>query len=178
LRTFHTQATARAETVFLFRFAVTDYHSKWLTLFNNIDTAWWEYILGWIITQQRNFEGEVYKAQQTVFFDFDIISLTFKSDDLGYYTIPVVSDPQDIIPDVTPPAYDPPPQWGWNPEWPDWLRWVMLGLGLFIIFFVVFIVIKIVMLLFIPLSLIAAVVPPPPQPKKYNRDRFKRRRRG
>ena len=126
LRTFHQQATARDETVFMFRFAVTDYRSAWLTIYNDLDTAWWEYIFGWIVQQQRRYEGQLYKAQQTIFLDFDIISLTFFNDDIGYIVIPVVSDPIDIIPDVTPPPFDPPPQY-------DWTWWITLILGLLLL---------------------------------------------
>ena len=44
-----------------------------------------------------------YVAQQSVFFDFDVIDLTFNKD--GVYTvIPVVSDPIDIVNDLTSPA--------------------------------------------------------------------------
>ena len=42
-------------------------------------------------------------AQESVFFDFDIIQLTFQRD--GVYTvIPVVSSPIDIVNDITPPT--------------------------------------------------------------------------
>jgi len=130
LRNFHAQATARDETVFLFRFAVTDYHARWLTIYNNLDTAWWEHIFGWIVQQTRRYEGQLYKAQQTVLLDFDIIQLTFYGE-FGHIVIPVVSDPIDIIPDITPPAYDPPPIHDWT--W--WLR-LMLGLLLLILLLV------------------------------------------
>ena len=44
-----------------------------------------------------------YVAQQSVFFDFDVIDLTFNKD--GVYTvIPVVSDPIDIVNDLTSPT--------------------------------------------------------------------------
>ena len=145
LRAFHNAATARDETVFLFRFAVTDYHARWLTIYSPTDMAWWEYIFGWIISQQTRFEGELYKAQQTVFLDFDIISLTFYGE-FGYITIPVVSDPIDIIPDITPPAYDPPPTL-------DLTWWLRLFLGLFVL-----ILLLVALMPFIPLiaSLVAA----------------------
>ena len=44
-----------------------------------------------------------YVAQQSVFFDFDVIDLTFNKD--GVYTvIPAVSDPIDIVNDLTSPT--------------------------------------------------------------------------
>ena len=44
-----------------------------------------------------------YVAQQSVFFDFDVIDLTFNKDDV-YTVIPVVSDPIDIVNDITSPT--------------------------------------------------------------------------
>jgi len=125
LRNFHAQATENYETVFMFRFAVTDYMARWLTVYRYRDTAWWEYVVGWLVQQRRQYEGEMYKAQQTVFFDFDIISLTFYGE-FGHIVIPVVMDPIDIIPDITPPAYDPPSPW-------DLTFWFMLIVGLLLL---------------------------------------------
>ena len=130
LRSFHATATANYETVFLFRFAVTDYHARWLTIFDDKDLAWWEIITLGLLQQRTRYEGQMYKAQQTVFLDFDIISLTFYGQ-FGYIVIPVVMSPIDIIPDITPPAYDPPPQW----DWTNWFR-LLLGLILLILLLV------------------------------------------
>ena len=48
--------------------------------------------------------GQAYIAQESVFFDFDIIQLTFNKE--GTYTvIPVVASPIDIVNDITPPVY-------------------------------------------------------------------------
>lgn len=43
-----------------------------------------------------------YVAQETVYLDFDIISLTFTKDDVET-VIPVVMSPQDVVSDITPP---------------------------------------------------------------------------
>lgn len=127
LRTFHQQATARDETVFLFRFAVTDYYAEWLTIYEPKSLAWWEVVSLGLLQQRTRYEGETYKAQQTVFFDFDIIHLDFHGEK-GWYRIPVVSDPQDIIPDITPPVVEPPP------EPADWTRWLLIALGILLLF--------------------------------------------
>ena len=47
--------------------------------------------------------GQAYRAWESVFFDFDIIQLTFNRE--GVYTvIPVVSSPIDVVDDITPPV--------------------------------------------------------------------------
>ena len=48
-------------------------------------------------------KGQAYVARQSVFFDFDVIDLTFNKE--GVYTvIPAVSDPIDIVNDLTSPT--------------------------------------------------------------------------
>lgn len=131
LRNFHATAKQKDETVFLFHFAVTDYKCDWLTIYDDKNPAWWEYIFGWIVSQNRTYEGELYKAQQTLFFNFDIIQLTFEGD-FGQTVIPVVSNPIDIIPDITPPTYDPP----LDIDYTDWLKLILallIGIILFVI---------------------------------------------
>lgn len=85
------------KTVYIFRFSVTDYYAT--------DMA--NRTHGYAPAHDCG-----YGAQQTVFLNFKIIQLTFYKD--GVYTvIPVVSDPIDIIPGVTPPLPDPDPtDWG------------------------------------------------------------------
>ncbi|MCL2255278.1 MAG: hypothetical protein FWC11_00275 [Firmicutes bacterium] len=96
LRQFNATANAKNETTFLFRFAQTEYFARAITISTGNNIFPW---------QLR--EGEAYIAQATVFFDFDIISLTFNHQ--GEMTvIPVVSSPQDIIPEITPPSEVPP----------------------------------------------------------------------
>lgn len=73
---------------YLFRFAQTDYYSEPLYINDGkIGITW---------------AKDALIAQETVFFDFDIIQLGFTKD--GVYTaIPVVSSPIDIVPGITPP---------------------------------------------------------------------------
>lgn len=105
------------KTVFIFRFSVTDYYATSMSMRD---------------------PGEIpatecgYGAQQTVFLDFNIIQVTFYKE--GVYTvIPVVSDPVDIVPGVTPPLPD--------PELTNWgevvVRLIAYAVLLFIIFAVV-----------------------------------------
>ena len=77
----------------LFRFAASDYYSAPVNIFKKAfsSTGWNQYM------------GEAYVFHESVFFDFDVIDLTFNKD--GVYTvIPVVSDPIDIVNDGTPPT--------------------------------------------------------------------------
>lgn len=85
---YATAATLRDETTHLFRFAQTDYYSE----------------MG-RTTTKNSFSGtkdSAMRAQETVFFDFTVISLTFNKEGV-YRVIPAVSDPIDIIADITPP---------------------------------------------------------------------------
>ena len=94
--------------VVLFRFAVTDYYAS---------TAYFEKIGNNDFT-----DADGYVAQETVFLNFDVISLTFRSE-LGVGTvIPVVSDPLDIINGV-----DPSPDLK-NDNTPDWVYLLVVGL--------------------------------------------------
>lgn len=87
LQTFYAQETLKGNRVILFRFANTDYycapakapHVKYID------------------------KTDTYVAQQTVFFDFDILELTFNKEGV-YHVIPTVSSPMDIVNDFTPPA--------------------------------------------------------------------------
>ncbi len=90
--------------VVVFRFAVTDYYSEEAVLAEWKDNWWDEYI-----------EGQAYLAQETCFFDFDIIQLSFQKDE-KWTVIAAVSDPIDIVNAITTPSYfdkDEMPWWAW-----------------------------------------------------------------
>ncbi len=72
----------------LFRFAQTDYYAS-AAIFDSYDKLG----LG---------EIDGYVAQETVFLDFDIISLTFRNDDNVDTVLAVVSNPTDVINDLDP----------------------------------------------------------------------------
>ncbi len=93
-------------TTFLFRFASTDYKAYPIDNPNDYDNK-----LGYV-------------AWETVFLDFDIIHLEFYNGN-DRLVVPVVADPIDVVPDVTPP-----------PDWDDrWLLYIvitiiaLLGIG-------------------------------------------------
>ena len=85
--------------IVLFRFANTDYLSRaagyWLD--RNGDEK--------LTNDERIFEDQTqaYVCSETVFLNFDIISLTF-NDNGEYRVFPVVSDPIDVVGDIESPA--------------------------------------------------------------------------
>ena len=62
-------------------------------------------------------------AIQNVFFDFDIIDLTFTNDGI-FYVIPVVSSPIDIVPDI---EVNIPEQSN------NWWVWLLLAIGVIVL---------------------------------------------
>lgn len=85
-KSYYQNAVANERTVFLFRFAQTDYLSAPIA-----------YTKG-----NTTYENKAYAASENVFMDFDIIHLTFNRDGV-YKVIPAVSNPVDIVGDITPP---------------------------------------------------------------------------
>lgn len=93
-KAYYDNASNQSETVFLFRFALTDYYSAQCHEFDGSSDD--QAVLGEYI------DSNAYLAYMNVFLDFDIIDITFCRD--GVYTvIPAVADPIDIFSDVTPP---------------------------------------------------------------------------
>ena len=103
--------------VYLFRYQVSDYISAEASLFepdNFIGNAW------------SQTDTNAYFAQETVNLDFDIIDVTFTKDGVST-VIPVVSDPIDNIPGITPPANTT------DDDGPEWWRIVLAVLLLLIV---------------------------------------------
>ena len=109
-RYYYSKATLENKTVFLFRFAVTDYHAEDAIIYKIENNN---------LSRIRNQASVV---EETVFLSFDIIQLTFNKE--GIYTvIPVVSNPINIISDLTPPV---------QPSF-NWLRWVLIALAIIVL---------------------------------------------
>jgi hypothetical protein len=90
----YTEAVENDEVVVLFRFATSDYYAQSATI---IEPG------AGFLGADKKYENQAYIASESVFFDFDIIQLTFHKE--GIYTvIPVVADPIDAIGDITPPV--------------------------------------------------------------------------
>ena len=95
----------------LFRFATSDYYAAPVDIY---ESDFWGTV----------HKGQAYVARQSVFFDFDVIDLTFNKD--GVYTvIPAVSDPIDIVNDITSPT-------DMGDKLPDWLKYLLLAIGILI----------------------------------------------
>ena len=95
---YYYSETTQGRTVYLFRFAVTDYTAFEVTWSNG--GLWGTHT------------DEAYIAEETVFLDFDVISLTFTDDNVETI-IPVVSNPIDIVGNITSPPDNSPPWWVW-----------------------------------------------------------------
>ena len=109
-RYYYSKATLEDKTVFLFRFAVTDYHAEDAIIYKIENNN---------LSRIRNQASVI---EETVFLSFDIIQLTFNKE--GIYTvIPVVSNPINIISDLTPPV---------QPSF-NWLRWVLIALAVIVL---------------------------------------------
>ncbi len=81
----------------LFRFAVTDYLSMPTDIMKINET---------FPNLSKHTSGQAYVAKETVFFDFDVIQLSFlKGED--WTVIPCVSSPIDIVNAITPPTHIP-----------------------------------------------------------------------
>lgn len=128
------KAKARNETVVLFRYsstkyfcapAVSSYCSK-----SNIDGG--KTLVKKNVETWGNNDFNAYVCQETVYLDFDIISLTYTKN--GVETvIPVVSSPQDVISGLIPPLEDP---------FADGLKWWQILLGVIALIFIIWLLIK------------------------------------
>lgn len=115
-KSFYDAAKASGRTVFLFRFAQTDYYGAQVTTFER----------GWL-GDTTVIDTNAYMAMQNVFLDFDVISLTFNK--AGVYTvIAAVSDPIDVIGDIVPPS-----DWEDPAEIPWWLIVIFAVLGVIVL---------------------------------------------
>lgn len=102
IKSYCIETLNKGERPVLFRFAVTDYYAS---------SAYFDY--DWAFKNEQ----DGYVAQETVFLDYDIISLTFRAENGAETVIACVSDPLDIINGVTPPADLNMSSWNWLELW-------------------------------------------------------------
>ena len=96
-----------------FRFACTEYVTKILTAYeHDPDDFFSDGILD---------DVQAFYAEENVFLNFDVLSLTFKNDDGDYRIFPVINDPIDIISGIVGPTE--PPTMG--EEVSDWWQEMM-----------------------------------------------------
>lgn len=93
-KSFCNSSYANDEVPYLFRFAVSDYYSRPLGYGDSQDKVY-----------KTEKESDTYFAQETVFFDFNIITMTFKGKE-DYYTLAVMHTPVDVIAGVEPPPVE------------------------------------------------------------------------
>ncbi len=132
LKAFYTDAVTVNDTadeekvVVLFRFATSDYYSAPVDIIELGAGFLW---------QDKHTSGQAYRAWESVFFDFDIIQLSFQKD--GKYTvIPAVASPIDIVNDITPPV-----------QLPDDTPWWVKLLSVILIIVLVVLVVKLVIVI-------------------------------
>ena len=139
------------KTVFVFRFAQTEYYSRSLEV-GYYRTAFPVQNSGWVFNYTTHPTGY---AQSTVFLNFDVIELTFLDKDGIYTVIPAVSDPIDIYSDSNVPKVE-------NPGLPDWLKWVFAALALIVLLVILmpilpYIVQAVIWVIMLPFKLIATL---------------------
>lgn len=83
-KSFCNASYGKNEVPYLFRFAVSDYFSRPVTRY-----------VGGALYPESSYT-DTYIAQETVFFDFNIITMTFKGEE-DYYTLAVMHTPVDVI---------------------------------------------------------------------------------
>ena len=142
-------AKSNNEEIVLFRFATSDYYSEFVDVYEKNGGFLWA---------DKIYEDEVYIAKESVFLDFDIIQLTFHKE--GKYTvIPAVSNPIDIVNDITTPVHN-------EPEL-EWWKIALIIIGAVIVLILFFpLIVKVLgyivyftlRLLFLPLELIVLLI--------------------
>ena len=132
LRDFYNDAVTVNDTsdeekvVVLFRFATSDYYAAPVDIIELGAGFLW---------QDKHTSGQAYRAWESVFFDFDIIPLSFQKD--GKYTvIPAVASPIDIVNDITPPV-----------QMPDDTPWWVKLLSVILIIVLLVLVVKLVVVI-------------------------------
>ncbi len=124
LKDFYNTSKNDDKVVVLFRFATSDYYSAPIDIIELGKGFLWS---------DKHTSDQAYRAWESVFFDFDIIQLTFQKH--GAYTvIPVVANPIDIVNDITPPVV--------LPDTIPWWAWLIIAIVVLIILIVLSIFIK------------------------------------
>ena len=145
------------KVVVLFRFATSDYYAAPVNIIDPDGGLFWS---------DKHIEGEAYRAQESVFLDFDIIQLTFNKE--GDYTvIPVVSNPIDIVNDITSPVNMPD-----DVEWWKVIVAIIMGLILLSIFapLLPYIISFVIWLISLPFKLIGVIIKSISLSRKKKRD--------
>lgn len=87
---------AAGRVVVHFRFACTEYYTKFANITTDDNT-----------TRRSVDNTSAFFAEENVFLNFDVLSLTFRNDNGAYRIIPVINDPIDIISGIVGPVEQP-----------------------------------------------------------------------
>lgn len=88
---------AAGRVVVHFRFACTEYFARFATVVEQNNVFW-----------NRSVDDvNAFIAEENVFLNFDVLSLTFRNDNGAYRIIPVINDPIDIISGIVGPVEQP-----------------------------------------------------------------------
>ena len=123
---------AAGRVVVHFRFACTEYYTKFANITTDDNT-----------TRRSVDNTSAFFAEENVFLNFDVISLTFRNDNGAYRIIPVINDPIDIISGIVGPVE--PPTMGeevsvWWQEMMEKVKDFFGGAGLGILVGIVFVI--------------------------------------
>lgn len=118
---------ANPETVYLFRYYQSEYYSAEATEFEMPGRG----VLASSYGSASELDTNAYLCQMAVQLDFDIIDVTFTANGVDT-VIPVVSSPQDIVADATPPVE----------TTTDGLKWWQILLGLIMLVIIVILLLK------------------------------------
>lgn len=131
LKTFYGDMSKNKQTVYLMRFAVTDYYFDEVSVYEND-------------LNSSISSGSHYFFEKTIFHNFDILDFTFKNSDGGLTIVPVSSKPITIVGSVTPNLNNQPSfsdkladgKGAWD-GLVGWLKLIILFVGLAVLFFVI-----------------------------------------
>lgn len=110
---------SKDDTVYLFRYMQSEYKAHEVTEYKHVED--WA-LFGGDFNTYEVVDTNAYFAQMSVQLDFDIIDVTFSTGERDT-VIPVVSNPIDVVPDITPPVYTT------SDKEIDWLRWIKIILA-------------------------------------------------
>ena len=141
--TYCRSEVSRGKKVVHFRFACTEYLAKEVEVYKDNGTGARE-------------EGQAFLAQENVFLNFDIISLTF-NDNGVQHVVPVVMDPVDIISDIVGPVIPD------NDKWQEVLKIIiaiLLGMILLVLLYPIlpYLIKGIVWVITLPFKLIKSII--------------------
>lgn len=107
LMDLYAKANRENETVYIYRYAVSDYTSYEATLWEQDKILWAD---NW-----NEVDTNAYFFSETMYLNFDVIDVTFKKGEVKT-VIPVVMTPIDIFPESTPPidTTTDKPVWDWE----------------------------------------------------------------